>query len=119
MISFQKCQVRESSGILMERNMDNLSFFSPDKITNKSETPQGPNANSIGEKSSKCSEFLSEEVTAMSSSCDNPRESLVSPRTIMGKKAGSYPVASMQSAPSSQIGVENSANDTSVETFGM
>ncbi|XP_071700444.1 transcription factor MYB3R-4-like [Rutidosis leptorrhynchoides] len=69
-----KCQVQESSGILTERNMDNLSFFSPDKITDKSEAPMGPNANKF---------------------------------------------ASMQSGSSSQIGVENSANDTSIEYFGI
>lgn len=111
----KKCQVRESSGILTERNMDNLSFFSPDKITNKSETSKGPNVKNSGKKNFKCSE----EVTAMASSCDNPCESLVSPRTITRKKAGSCLVASMQSAPSSQIGVENCSHDTSVETFGI
>lgn len=111
--------MRESSGILTERNMDNLSFFSPDKITNKSETSKGPNVKNSGKKNFKRSEVLSEEVTAMASSCDNPCESLVSPRTITRKKAGSCLVASMQSAPSSQIGVENCSHDTSVETFGM
>ncbi|XP_071704853.1 transcription factor MYB3R-1-like isoform X2 [Rutidosis leptorrhynchoides] len=114
-----KCQVRESSGILTERNMDNLSFFSPDKIINKSETPKGPSVKKSGINSSKCSEVSLTEVNTEAVLCDNPRESLVSPRTITGKKAGSCLVASMQSAPSSLISVENSANDTSVETFGI
>lgn len=97
------CQVRESSGILTERNMDNLSFFSPDKVTNKSETPKSLN-----------SEVLSEEVTAITtSSCDNPCETIVSPHTVIGKKVGRF------LAPSSQTAVEHSANDDSVEPFGI
>ncbi|KAK9075615.1 hypothetical protein SSX86_003941 [Deinandra increscens subsp. villosa] len=80
------------SGVLTERNLDNLSFFSPDKFTTKSDTP------SSGRKQV--------EVTAMplsSSCCDNPSVT-----------------TGNEDAPSMQITVENSAiPETSVETFGM
>ncbi|PWA86424.1 Homeodomain-like protein [Artemisia annua] len=105
------CQVRVSTGILMERNMDNLSFFSPDKITEKPETPsKGSNS---GEKSSKCLQVLSDQVTTNKSESppngSNPCESIVSPRTIIGNKSGSFLVASS----SSHI---NAENDTCIET---
>lgn len=101
--------MQESSGVLTERNMDYLSFFSPDKISNNSETPKDPDARISGKKSSRSSEVLSDEVTAMASSCDNPCESLFSPHTVIGKKERSFLVASKNA-------VENPGN---VETFGM
>nr|XP_043608924.1 transcription factor MYB3R-1 [Erigeron canadensis] len=113
------CHVRESSGILTERNMDNLSFFSPDKVTNKSETPKGSNARDSGKQRSKCSEALPEEITAKEPSCDDLSGSLVTPSIVLRKKAGGFLATSTQYAPSSQIRVENSANDTTTETFGI
>jgi hypothetical protein len=95
--------------------MDNLSFFSPDKITKKPETPsKGPNS---GEKSSKCLQVLSDQVTTNKSESppngSNPCESIVSPRTIIGNKSGSFLVASS----SSHI---NADSDTCIETsLGM
>ncbi|XP_076894225.1 transcription factor MYB3R-4-like [Bidens hawaiensis] len=82
-------KVVQSSGVLTERNMDNLSFFSPDKFTTKSDTPK--------------SGLKKSQVTAMSSSSfsDNPTE-LVS-----------------SSALSAQVTVDSAAIDTLVETFGM
>ncbi|KAJ9537119.1 hypothetical protein OSB04_029852 [Centaurea solstitialis] len=109
-------QVQQSSGVLTERNLDNLSFFSPDKFITKADTPKGSSARNSGKRNSKCSEVVSDHVTAMASSSDNPCKSLVSPRTVSGKKAGSCLVASMQLAPNT---VEKSANDASVETFGI
>ncbi|XP_024987197.1 transcription factor MYB3R-1 isoform X1 [Cynara cardunculus var. scolymus] len=112
----KSCQVQQSSGVLTERNLDNLSFFSPDKFTTKADTPKGPNAKISGKTSSSSSEVVPDHVTAMASSCDNPCQSLVSPHTVSGKKAGSCLVASMHSAPNT---VEKSGNDASVETFGL
>ncbi|KAI7755415.1 hypothetical protein M8C21_027722 [Ambrosia artemisiifolia] len=96
----------QSSGVLTERNLDSLSFFSPDKFTTKSDTP-----NSGRKKSSPV------QVTAMpSSSCDNPSKSLA----MTASKDEGCLVPPMQScAPSSHVTVESSAIDTSVETFGM
>ncbi|KAD5507933.1 hypothetical protein E3N88_15636 [Mikania micrantha] len=92
-------KVVQPSGVLTERNMDNLSFFSPDKFTTKSDTPN--------------SGLKKVEVSAMptsSSCCDNPI-------AIIENNDGGCLVPS--SAPSTQNTVENSAVDTSVETFGM
>ncbi|KAI3717652.1 hypothetical protein L1987_69406 [Smallanthus sonchifolius] len=50
-------KVVQSSGVLTERNLDNLSFFSPDKFTTKSDTPN-----------SGCKKSSQVQVTAMSSS---------------------------------------------------
>ncbi|XP_023732676.1 transcription factor MYB3R-4 [Lactuca sativa] len=47
-----KVQV-QSSGVLTEQNLDNLSFFSPDKFTNKSDTPKGSNCKFLEKRSSK------------------------------------------------------------------
>lgn len=60
------CQV-QTSGVLTERNLDNLSFFSPDKFTNKSDTPKGSNGKFVEKRSSKSLEVLSDHGSVMTS----------------------------------------------------
>ncbi|KAK1407970.1 hypothetical protein QVD17_39598 [Tagetes erecta] len=94
-------KVVQSCGVLTERNLDNLSIFSPDKFTIKSDTP-----NSVCKKSSQA------QLTAMtsSSSCENPS-------AIKDEEGCLVPL--MQScAPASRISVENSAVDNSFGMFG-
>ncbi|CAH1453214.1 unnamed protein product [Lactuca virosa] len=79
------CQV-QSSGVLTEHNLDNLSFFSPDKFTNKSDTPKGSNGKFLEKRSSK---------------------SLLDQSSVM------------TSSSSSQLAVENLANDTWGENFNI
>ncbi|KAA8521795.1 hypothetical protein F0562_012468 [Nyssa sinensis] len=115
--------VQQPSGVLVEHNLNDMLFFSPDRFGIKSERTMG--ARTLGSQHSRRLEVASNQSALSEFSSGNPCVPVVISPTV-GAKGRSHLVAvtSVQSAPSStplEIMVANSGCDAGVEnlsTFG-
>ncbi|KAF5936161.1 hypothetical protein HYC85_027290 [Camellia sinensis] len=114
--------VQQASAVLVEHNMNDLLFFSPDRYEVKSDRALGTSIRTRGIQCSRRLETTSNQVALSESSSGNPCSSIVSSPTVSGKKDKSRLVAavSAQSVPASnplEIMAGSSGNDAGVENL--
>lgn len=114
--------VQQPSAVLVEHNMNDLLFFSPDRYEVKSDRALGTSIRTLGNQCSRRLETTSNQVALSESSSGNPCSSIVSSPTVSGKKDKSRLVAavSAQSVPASnppEIMAGSSGNDAGVENL--
>ncbi|KAA8525293.1 hypothetical protein F0562_007148 [Nyssa sinensis] len=113
--------VQQPSEVLVEHNINDMLFFSPDRFGIKSDRAVGPSA--LGSQHSKKFEAALNQSTLSESSSGNPCLSVVSSPTVGGKgRSHLVTVTSVQCAPSStplEIMVEKSGNDAGVENLSI
>uniref|UniRef100_A0A5B6ZFI0 Putative myb-related protein 3R-1-like isoform X1 n=1 Tax=Davidia involucrata TaxID=16924 RepID=A0A5B6ZFI0_DAVIN len=113
----------QPSGVLVEHNMNDMLFFSPDRFGIKSERTMDPSARTLGSQHSRRMEVASNQSALSESSSGNPCVPFVSSPTVGGKgRSHLVAVTSVQSAPSStplEIMVGNSGSDAGVENLSI
>ena len=116
--------VQQSSGVLVEHDMNNLLLHSPDQVGSKADTALlGSSAGTPIIQQSRSLGAASNQGIPHKSSFGNPCAPVSSP-TVCGKKQESHSVG-VTCSQSASLSVplenrsDNAGNDASFETFGM
>lgn len=117
-------QEQQPSGVLVEQKMNDLLFFSPDRLGIKSNRVTSSSARNLGSQYTRRLEAASSQVAISESSSKNPCLSALSPSTAYRKKGGNHLVAttSIQSDRSSaplEIIIPNSGKTDGAENLNM
>lgn len=119
MLLFYLWQAKESCGVLVEHDMNDLLFFSPDRFVIKNDRAIGLSARALGNQSSRRLDAVSKHGAILSSS-DSCFSVLCSPR-LCSKKDGTNLVitTSLQSLSPSEKKVESSGKGLAYENNSM